>query len=485
MHFLFPKLAMVGLAFGLPASFSFGIEFTLLEAPGVVTVVPSAVSADGSTVVGRAVFPLDGETTGQRGFRWRFGEGFTVINPVIGGNRTNANAVSADGSVVVGESATSFGYTVGFRWVGGNSTPILNPDSQNNAPTVNPTSVSGDGSIVAGQTRPFPQNQILRSFTFIDNTFTNFGEVLEGTARNSGIHTNRINGVSGDGRFVAGWSDAAVNSGGVPLQGFRLDLETGDVIGLGFLPGGANQSRAEAINGDGTVIAGLATSTLGESTGAQFFRWTVDGGMQGLGLFRSGVDHLAISADGETIVGTSDSRAFKWTSETGVVFLDTLVPELASWESTHGRGVSGDGRIIAGYGFPEGVATSSGNEVGWVIRLPGADPDPDPEPDPDPPVTPDLSIAAQGGAVTISFTGDATLSAWDYRLERSTDLSEWNFHALVSPVGPGALPVVSTTNGDIPVDSAVDGDTFTTTFGETETPPPAVFFRLIPVLRGP
>jgi probable HAF family extracellular repeat protein len=485
MHFLFPKLAVVGLALGFPLSSSFGIEFILIEERDVRVVVPNAVSADGSTIVGRANFPLDGDARGQRAFVWREGEGFTVINPVFEGNRTSANAVSADGSVVVGESNTSLGYSVGFRWIGGTSTPIMNPDSANTQPTVNPTGVSGDGSIVAGQTRPFPQNQILRSFTFIGGTFSNLGEVLEGTARSSGIHTNRVNAVSGNGRFLAGWSDAAENSGGVPLQGFRLDLETGAAQGLGFLPGGVNQSTAEAINDDGTVIAGLASSTVDGTTGSQFFRWTPETGMQGLGILLSGIAHAAISADGETIVGTSGERAFKWTAETGVVFLDTLVPELATWESTHGRGVSGDGRVIAGYGFPPGIPTSSGNEVGWVIRLPAADPDPDPdpEPDPDPPVTPDLLIAGDGGAVTITFSGDATLLAWDYRIERSVDLSAWELHALVSPAGAGVPPLVSTANGGVTVNTSVDGDTFTTTL--TEAPPPAVFFRLIPALRGP
>lgn len=481
MHFLFPKLVFFVLLPVFAVSTALGVEFTLLEAAGVRTVVPNAVSADGSTVVGRAVFPLAGDTTGQRAFRWREGEGFTVFSPVLGGASAEANAVSADGSVIVGRSATALGYGVGARWTDGGGIPVFDGASTNDTPTAEALGVSGDGRIVAGFHRNNDNN--VRAFHWVANPdgpggiFTGYREILSGTSRGSGRHWNRFNGVSGDGRYLVGWSDGVGHSGAAPVQAVRVHRESGAVDALGFLPGGANQSDAFAVSADGSVIAGLASSTVGESTGGQFFRWTPETGMQGLGILLSGVAHAAISADGGTIVGTSQTRAFMWTAETGVVFLDTLVPELAAWESTHGRGVSGDGRVIAGYGFPPGVPTSSGNEVGWVIRLP------EPVPPPEPPPTPALNIAADPGSVAISFTGEATLAEWDYLIERSTDLLQWNLHALVSPMGSGMAPLVSTGPAGIGVDTAFEGDEFTLTL--FEFPPPAIFYRLVPVLRQP
>src|SRR6185503_19847348 len=51
-------------------------------------------------------------------------------------------------------------------------------------------------------------------------------------------------------------------------------------LGLGDLPGGDSWSEALAISDDGSVVAGRSASTASREEG---FRWTLAGGMEGLG----------------------------------------------------------------------------------------------------------------------------------------------------------------------------------------------------------
>ena len=76
--------------------------------------------------------------------------------------------------------------------------------------------------------------------------------------------------------------------------------------GLGDLPGGIFGSYAYSVSGDGLVAVGFSQS----ASGAEAFRWTLQGGMVGLGDLPGGTfDSLALdaSADGSVIVGHSYS----------------------------------------------------------------------------------------------------------------------------------------------------------------------------------
>jgi probable HAF family extracellular repeat protein len=123
-----------------------------------------------------------------------------------------------------------------------------------------------------------------------------------------------------------------------------------ELIGLGHLPGADAEnpySSAFAISSDGTTVVGESDST----NGLQAFRWTRAGGMQGLGDLPGGAfDSVAngVSPDGSVIVGGSERTGdlfvgFRWTAATGMEALpgSTGRPSVAN-------GVAADGRFIVG-----------------------------------------------------------------------------------------------------------------------------------------
>jgi probable HAF family extracellular repeat protein len=126
--------------------------------------------------------------------------------------------------------------------------------------------------------------------------------------------------------------------------------------GLGFLdPNGFGPTIAYGISADGRVVVGQSVSPQG----FEAFRWTSATGIVGLGAFpnpggfpSSGA--RACSADGSVIVGSSslpdslneDGSPFRWTAQTGLVFLGSL----GGSSGGVARGVSSDGSVIAGYG---------------------------------------------------------------------------------------------------------------------------------------
>lgn len=174
--------------------------------------------------------------------------------------------------------------------------------------------------------------------------------------------------VSADGSVVVGRSDAipiVANLNSMP-EAFRWTAHSG-LVGLGFF---SNPSPPEGValgvSDDGSVITGV-TGFNGTNTA---FRWTADSGLVPLSGLPPGLQMIrayGISGDGETIVGLmqrrvdgeegictvaelSDGRcmssAFRWTSESGVVGLDTT--DLAT-------AVSQDGSVIVGLGLQAGV----------------------------------------------------------------------------------------------------------------------------------
>ena len=143
--------------------------------------------------------------------------------------------------------------------------------------------------------------------------------------------------VSADGAVVVGRSQIAA-SGSIAYEAFQWTAD-GGMVGLGYLPGGANthgSSEAFGASADGSVIVG--------SSGAAAFRWTAGGGMVSLGLLpgtnNSGA--RSVSADGSVVVGSSGAAAFRWTADGG---MSRFSP---GFGNSSGSGVSADGSVFAG-----------------------------------------------------------------------------------------------------------------------------------------
>lgn len=135
------------------------------------------------------------------------------------------------------------------------------------------------------------------------------------------------------------------------------------MVDLGSIGGVAGTSEALAVSGDGLVIVGESSATVGGP--ARAFRWTLAGGMANLGTVDDSVGEsraLDISTDGAVIVGDSSSpsgysRGFVYTVAGGMTELPTIGDYPGDCVASS---VSDDGRMIAGMSmsarYPQGEA---------------------------------------------------------------------------------------------------------------------------------
>lgn len=188
--------------------------------------------------------------------------------------------------------------------------------------------VSADGSTVVGWSYGLNAQEAFR-WTRADG--------MVGLGSLPGSWNSSAYGVSADGSTVVG-----ISASGSGSQAFRWTRATG-MVGLGNLPGGEFMSHATAVSADGRTVIGYGSSTMANEA----FRWTTAAGMVGLGALPGDGYSIAhgVSADGNTVVGTSGGReAFRWTTAAGLVGLGTVSPGSYSGAI----GVSADGRIVVG-----------------------------------------------------------------------------------------------------------------------------------------
>ena len=148
--------------------------------------------------------------------------------------------------------------------------------------------------------------------------------------------------VNSDGSVIVGHASSGT-------EAFRW-TSAGGMEGLGDLPGGSFRSRAFAVNADGSVVVGQGNSNIG---GDQAFRWTSAGGMQALGNLPAGFisQANAVSGDGSVVVGHGDvagqTEAFRWTSASGMQGLGDLP---GGGIASRANAVNADGSIVVGRG---------------------------------------------------------------------------------------------------------------------------------------
>ena len=330
------------------------------------------ISPDGSVVVGRSNI-----LSGVEAFRWQNGTMIGLGN--LGGHLDNNDArdASADGSVVVGVSdsyLTEFlSVPEAFRWTAGSGMVGLGDLPGGNIYSL-AEAVSADGSvIVGGSSSTLSAPSHFEAFRWEGGEMVGLGGLPGGSFFNSWATD-----VSSDGSVVVGSSYSA---SGAPQEAFRW--EDGEMIGLGTFPGGTFASVGNGVSADGSVVVGRShfvyDSTDGSVIETQAFRWE-DGEMIGLGDLPGGnyySEANATSADGSVIVGRSQSmdfppysEAFIWDANNGMRSLrDVLIQnydlDLTNWTLWYAYGISDDGTTIAGTGFnPEGYTEA------WIATLP-------------------------------------------------------------------------------------------------------------------
>jgi probable HAF family extracellular repeat protein len=240
----------------------------------------------------------------------------------LGASYGAARGVSADGTIIIGESSVlasnGFGWgPISFRWTASDGMVAIDPN---------------DGPAGAG-------------------TYSS------------------ANAISADGSTVAGRTSRFRTSGSGPY----LWTESGGMIDLGYLDDASSYGSAYACSSDGAVVAGMNNSTLGN----QAFRWTEALGMQGLGDLTGGdfESHAyGVSGDGTVIIGKGTTaigdEAFIWDEVNGMRNLKTVLTDdfgldLTGWTLLSAEGISADGNSIVGYGL-----NPSGMREGWVAVTP-------------------------------------------------------------------------------------------------------------------
>lgn len=225
--------------------------------------IPYGLSADGTVVVG-----LSGIIDFSRAFRWVSTSGaggtagvMTDLGVLPGHNSSYANAVSADGTIVVGRSGSNSSNRA-FRWTA--QTGMVSLGTLNNQGTSSAIGISADGSTITG-------SSAARAFRWTASTgMQNLGSL-------PGYPSAQGNKVSRDGSIIVGFSSGFSSSlGSNVARPFRWTASTG-LTNLGTLPG-LEYAAALGVSGDGRRVVGYATD-WNNSFLSRAFLWSEDTGM--------------------------------------------------------------------------------------------------------------------------------------------------------------------------------------------------------------
>jgi uncharacterized membrane protein len=317
-----------------------------------------AVSADGTTVVGYSEVAIrHSQSTSYvpHAARWTAASGLVSLHPeeVAAGVQSAAFGVSADGRVVAGYVGQR-----PVRWVDG-ELEYLEGIVQGTA-----NAVSADGSAVVGMGST--GDYVPRAFRW---TREQGVEWLEPPTPSWFANARAI---SADGRVIVG--DMFSHTLGV-ARAFRWSEGEGlkELTTPDWCDPGTGNSGAYDLNEDGSVIVGMASSGVREEP----VRWQ-DETVSSLALSAGATSAIAISADAGRILGQGET-AVLWTvegaSSLGSI-LSALGVELDGWRLT-ASAVSDDGRVVVGLGRCE-PASAAGTDAGsscatyqgFVARLP-------------------------------------------------------------------------------------------------------------------
>jgi len=388
----------------------------------------NAISADGSTVVGQAdrdgtsdqstaeyglEWPIDEEPNvitlpadppmepptielpnlpeiGSEAFRWTATEGMVGLGFLSDDDYSSAaSAVSADGSVIAGRTGNSIAYlplstpnNKIFRWTSENG--MVGLEHMGSPITGYVSGISADGNTMTGS-----HNHAIG----VEEAFRwNSNEILTSLGYLNGTDSSSAKAISADGKTIVGYSGYNI------LSPFVLNENGPKAVRWtspsGMVPLGGEEenaySYANGVSANGNTIVGhIRYESYIENPDSYYpsmimfiegFRWTLDGGMVGLGDLPGG-DFYSIanevSDDGKIIVGYSKTEfgyeAFVWDEVNGMRHLQSILVDcgvdMTGWTLTKATGISADGLSIVGDGInPEGK-----NEA-WIAVIPEIEP---------------------------------------------------------------------------------------------------------------
>jgi uncharacterized membrane protein len=365
-------LTLLGAVALLPALsapvFAQGGQFIVVPEPSSRA---TGVSGDGNIVVGSY-------DVGGGAWRWTQSEGVQRL----GGDApfVAQAAISRDGRTIVYSHRNSQGLITAAIWEGGQNWRTLGtvpggvPGGNDNRELSTAFSVSGDGSVIVG-------------LAWVAGGSTGFRwDANTGMAALSRLKNRsaRASIISSDGHVIAGWDTlqdpgaySQSRAGVMWWDGLERLLHPFSWVG-----------EVLASNSSGTVLAGRGAPS--EAGYGHAVRWLAygDGRFEDLGVaaFTSNPIRqnnpdvstaLAISEDGNTVVGTSGvgpPLAMIWTPETKMQYLGDFlrnrgITGFDGWILLECTGVSTDGKTIVGSGFdPQGVQRAIVIKLSQPIR---------------------------------------------------------------------------------------------------------------------
>ncbi|MFI4935993.1 MAG: hypothetical protein ACHP7N_15350, partial [Caulobacterales bacterium] len=358
-------LAAAAAAWASPPATSSVTEIGTLNNNTSALSFANAISADGLVVVGVNSADKPGGGSQDLAVMWTAAGGLTSLG-TFGGSLpgSSAFAVNADGTVIVGESTVDLGFGFfgqhAFRWTQGGGMVDLGtlPNFSDNSAA---DGASADGSVVVGTSFKLTDNVQTGSHAFRWTAASGLVDI----GAIAGMPDSTAAGVNSDGSVIVGASGSLdfTGSGG---HAYRWTAASG-MVDLGTIGAVTGTSAASAVNADGSVVVG--GSSFDSSSDSHAFRWTQATGMVDLGTINGVTGSSSasgVSADGSVIVGNSvviagnpQDEAFRWTVATGMADLNTLLTNagvtMTGIELLGAAGVSADGQFIVGEGdFADG-----------------------------------------------------------------------------------------------------------------------------------
>lgn len=314
--------------------------------PGTEQSLVTAVSADGSTVVGASA---EWYSVGpSRLLRWRDGV-LTDLGDVPGFDKGGARRVSANGSVIVG-TAGSLGFdSAGVVWTEAEGVRVLPRPA--GATISTGIALTGDGRMVVG-------------------TYFGPGHGAFTWTEDWGIFTlpaasGRVADVTADGKTFVGHVNGSA----------FLWTQVGGVESLGAPPAPWQNSFPADMTDDAATVVGQLTRMVGPLPVFVPFRWTRAHGYELYeGTDARNAQGNVVAEDGSTVVGEMNvdgvgQRAVMWGSAGPAVMVSDYLAgfgiSTAGWTLQNATAISADGRTIAGYGL-----NPQGSREGWVARVP-------------------------------------------------------------------------------------------------------------------
>jgi uncharacterized membrane protein len=336
------------------------------------------VSADGSVIVGNSADVGDTE-----GFYYTRSTGMVGLGSFLDRDQTNSfiggnfvNGISADGRVIVGGSygkngAESFRYTKSEGMIGlgvGHDFDLIGITGAQAA--------SSDGSVIVGTAGVDVNGANISAFSGDGEggfryTKSNGIDWIVDPASIGPDNSVRPLDVSADGNVIVGDFDLGNKFvDGIFVKGNRGTFRYTDSEGLVELE---NLDAVSAISLDGSVIVGDSNNEAA--------LYTNSGGVVKLGFLPGGEvgsSAVDVSADGSIIVGYSSSakgdEAFIWDADSNTMqsLYDVLIADgldLSEWSDLGITAISDDGSTVVGSGTHNGISEAFAARM-FVVPVP-------------------------------------------------------------------------------------------------------------------